>query len=267
MRKSKLRQQIDRYCQHNHRGSFKTRKHRHFVLHKMVRDLFYTQHVPAKWHAINREQIQCLVAHWHKEKRSPSTVMKYMAIIREFFHHIEHEIPGISNQELGLKSAKTQLKKIQFSLEALDKISNPIAKMLLELQIYFGLTFSESIRLVPDIHLQEKSIWATRDLATNSHDRMIPIITDKQWLIIEAFKKFCPITNLLTTYSYHGVRSIYRTEMATIGLSSSKSYRYIYAKNRYVELCESLPSYKARQTLMREMGIRSRRSIWAYLHE
>ena len=45
MRKSQLRQQVDQYCKHNHTGSFRTKKHRHFVLHKMVRDLYHIGHV------------------------------------------------------------------------------------------------------------------------------------------------------------------------------------------------------------------------------
>lgn len=54
MRKSYLREQVDNYCRQNHHGSHRARKHRHFVLHKMIRDLFHLGCIPPKWHALTR---------------------------------------------------------------------------------------------------------------------------------------------------------------------------------------------------------------------
>lgn len=85
MRKSQLRQQVDQYCKHNHTGSFRAKKHRHFVLHKMIRDLYHIGHVPPKWHTVTHDHMVQLVAHWQKEEIKPKTIMKYMTIIRRFF--------------------------------------------------------------------------------------------------------------------------------------------------------------------------------------
>jgi hypothetical protein len=266
MRKSNLRQHVDNYCRYDHTGSFRSRKHRHFVLHKMIRDLFHIGFVPPKWHAITRDDIQQLVMYWQKEKIKPSTIMKYMRVIRDFFEKIEHKIPAISNRDLGIKRCKIPAKNVLFSNDILDKISDTIAKILLEFQVYFGLTVSEALRLSPEINLQENSLWITRDIATNSHDRMIPIRNNKQLEIIKSFLILCPEQNLISTYGYHPVRHIYNTALKAKGLPSSKSYRSLYAKNNYEELSKILTAYLTKQTIMREMGLRSRRTLWTYLN-
>lgn len=268
MRKNQLRLQIDYYCRNDHTGSHQSRKHRYFVLHKMIRDLHSIGHVPPKWHAVTEEHIQQLVKHWQqKEQLNTSTLMKYLTIIRNFFKKIEHELPGISNQELGLKRCKCSLKVAPQSIHRFDNLTNPIAKLLLELQVYFGLTLSEAMRLCPNIHLQDNFLWVTRDIAKNSLDRMIPIRIDKQLEIIQLFQTHCKKQNLILTHGYHTVRNTYSLELNEIGLPSSKGYRYLYAKNTYSELCKALSPYLAKQTLMREMGLQSRRTLWSYLNE
>ncbi len=266
MRKSHLRQQVDNYCHHDHSGSYRSRKHRQFVLHKMIRDLFHIGSVPPKWHGITRDDIQRLIFHWQQENGKPATIMKYMTVVRDFFQKIEHKIPEISNKNLGITKQKCPAKPVRLSKDFLDKLSNPIAKILIEFQVYFGLTLSEAMRLRLDVQLQENSIWITRDIATNSLDRMIPVRKDKQLEIIKSFLILCPEQNLISTYGYHPVRHAYNTELKAKGLPLSKSYRSLYARNIHSELIKVLTAYLTKQTIMREMGLRSRRTLWAYLN-
>ena len=267
MRKNQLRQQVDQYCYHDHTGSFRAKKHRHFVLHKMIRDLYHIGHVPPKWHAVTHDHIVQLVAHWQKEEINPKTIMKYMTVIRRFFQSIDHSIRNISNQHLGIKSTQLRAKTILFSNNHLEILKNPIAKIVLEFQIYFGLTLSEAMRLNPAIHIQENALWITRDIATNSHDRRIPVRNDRQAEVIISLQKLCKEESLILTFGYHSVRGAYNHEMKKIGLSSSKSYRCFYAKSLYPELNQILSPYLAKQTVMREMGLQSRRTLWSYLNE
>lgn len=267
MRKNQLRQQVDHYCHHDHTGSYRARKHRHFVLHKMIRDLFHIGHVPPKWHAVTHEHIQRLVTHWQKEQLKPSTIMKYMTIIRDFFQKIEHIIPNISNQSMGIKNQKRSTTKIHLSEDISAQLANPIAKILFELQIHFGLTLSEAMRLCPTIHVQEYELWITRDIATNSHDRTIPFRNEAQIEAKNSLSSLCREQSLILTYGYHSVRGVYSNELKAIEAPSSKSYRGIYAKNMYPELSQTLSPYLAKQTIMREMGLRSRRTLWSYLNE
>lgn len=268
MRKSELRKQVDNYCRHCHSGSYRNKKHRYFVLHKIIRDLFHIGPVPAKWHALTRAHIQQLISHWKKENRKPATIMKYMTVMRNFLQDIEHFIDDIGNPSLGIIRQKYHKKSTLIIQNTSQKIANPLAKILFEFQVNFGLTFSEAMRLCPDIHIQDNALWITRDIASNSQDRLIPLRSDKQAKVIQSFLILCKQEhNLMATYGYHALRHIYTSELKTAKLAPSKTYRYLYAKNLHAELGKTLSRYRTQQTIMREMGLRSRRTLWGYLHE
>ena len=91
-----------------------------------------------------------------------------MTVIRQFLKRIDHPISGIDNKNLGLSRQISYKKLITVSPSILQKISEPIPKILLELQIHFGLTNSEAMRLLPDIHIRDNSLWITREIASNS---------------------------------------------------------------------------------------------------
>ncbi|HFL2715798.1 TPA: hypothetical protein ACGWTM_002986 [Legionella pneumophila] len=267
MRKDKLRQKVDSFCRNDHSGSHRTRKHRYFVLHKVIRDLFYTGHIPPKWHALTLDDIKHLVLYWQKKGIKPSTIMKYMTIVRDFLEKIEHRIPDISNQQLGLVHLKRKIQIILLPDNLNEKLDSPIAKILIELQIYFGLTLSEAMRLCPSTNIQENALWITREIATNSQDRMIPVRNDIQNRVKQSFLNLCQENNLIVTYGYPCVLNAYKSELKAIQIPSLKSYRYHYARNLYPDLIQVTSPYIAKQTIMREMGISSRRTLWSYLNE
>lgn len=268
MRKSLLRQQVDNHLRHDHIGSYREKKHRYFVLHKIVRDLYHIECVPAKWHALTHEHIQQLVEHWNLSKLKPSTIMKYMTVFRRFLQKIDHQIHGIDNKNLGIINHRPLSKTTHLAADIVLKFSNPTAKILFEFQTIFGLSLSEAIRLVPDIHIQENHVWITRDIATNSQDRLIPIRHEKQTRLIDSFLIMCdPNKNLMSTLGYHHVRESYSTQLKLLELAPSKTYRYLYARTLHQELSHILPNYLVNQTIMREMGIQTRMTLWNYLNE
>lgn len=268
MRKSQLRQQIDNHLRHDHTGSSREKKHRYFVLHKIVRDLYHIECVPVKWHALTSADIQRLVAHWKSNQLKPSTIMKYMTVFRRFLQKIDHTIHDIDNQSLEIINHMPPSKTTHFTADILSRFSNPIATLLFEFQISFGLTLSEAMRLTPDIHIQENHVWVTRDIATNSQDRLIPIRHEKQTRLIDSFLMMCNASmNLISTLGYHHVRESYSTQLKVLGLASSKTYRYLYARTLHQELSAILPNYLVNQTIMREMGIQTRMTLWSYLNE
>ena len=268
MRKSQLRQHLDNHLRHDHTGAFRARKHRYFVLHKIVRDLYHIECVPGKWHALTCEHIQRLVSHWKSTQLKPSTIMKYMTVLRGFLYKIDHTIHCIDNQSLGIINRRSPKKIIQPQAEIVAKFTNHIARLLFEFQTCFGLTLSEAMRLTPNIHIKVDHIWITRDIATNSQDRLTPIRNEDQTRIINSFLTICnQKKNLIATCGYHHVREAYRTQLTSLGLATAKSYRYLYAKNLHQELRPILSNYLLNQTIMREMGIQTRMTLWSYLNE
>ena len=268
MRKSQLREHLDNHLRHDHIGSFRAKKHRHFVLHKIIRDLYHIESVPGKWHALTSEQIQRLIAHWTSTHLKPSTIMKYMTVLRDFLYKIDHTIDGIDNQNLGIINRRSSKKTIQPQAVIVETFTNPVARLLFEFQTCFGLTLSEAKLLVPTIHIKEHHLWITRDIASNSQDRLIPIRFDDQTRIIGSFLTMCtPNKSLTATLGYHHVREAYSSQLISLGMAASRTYRYFYARCLHQELSHLAPNYLLNQTIMREMGIQTRMTLWSYLHE
>ncbi|KTD56759.1 hypothetical protein Lsan_2919 [Legionella santicrucis] len=267
MRKNHLRQFVDNYCRQVHTGSHHSKKHRHYVLHKVIHDLFHIEKVPTKWYGVTTQNIRELVCHWQKEKKSPSTIMKYLTVLRRFFTDIKHLINGIDNHSLGVIHDK-KITKTNNTHHIGVNLSNPIAKCLYELQTHFGLTLSEAMRINPETHLEEYAICITRDIATNSRDRIIPVRVDMQSTTLNEFQSLCVHgKSLIGIHGYAPLRHYYSTALKAVGAPTTKSYRPFYAKMIYNELIKAFPSYQSKQIIMREMGLHSRRTLWGYLNE
>jgi hypothetical protein len=256
MRTNTLRRLANNQLSNDHRGTHRDKQHRHFVIHKVIHDLFVLNIPPAQWHGLHQSHILTLVAHWKKRGIKSTTIMKYMTVLRYFLQQINHTIESIDNASLGLSKPIYKTNHVA----TIPTITHPIVSTLFQLQTEFGLTFSEAIRLTPDIHLKTDALWITRDIAFNSKDRMIPIRNQRQIQTLKSLNAcISSMQNLMSAIGYHAICHLYRTEMHKFGVSSKQSYRYLYAK--------SLSSYLGKETIMFEMGIQSPITLRNYLHE
>ena len=265
MRKHSLRQEANIYLT-SRRGSPRARKYRSYVILKMINDLFIAGNVPPHWKAINNTHIQLLVNHWHKQKIKPSTMMNYMTIIRTFLLAMGNCSTGIDNQNLEIAIQKSTKKPI--SLERWQKICDPIAKLLLNLQIHFGLTLSEAMSLIPGVHVQESHLWLTREITFNSMDRIVPIRSAVQVSIINEFNLLTQ--NQHTLIEVHGYRAlcfIWHKALKALRIPAKRSCRYLYAQLTYQQLISTQGKDKVTKLLMDELGIKSRTTLWGYLRE
>lgn len=268
MRKSQLRESANLYLSEDNRGSYRDKTYRRFVLQKVIDDLFTINNVPPKWHALNKAHLEQLIAYWKRKNITSATIMKYMTVIRCFLQSIGHHLLGINNQNLGLSRLIKSRKTAPVSHELVQNISNLIAKLLLNLQIYFGLTLSEAMRLLPDVHIQENAIWLTREITSNSQDRTIPLRSDRQKIILQELTALTGQEHsLISSQGYDTVRHAYRQGLASIKLPPRKSYRYLYAQMMHEQFSPLLRNYELILLLMREMGLQSRVTLWGYLNE
>ena len=265
MRKHSLRQEANVYLT-SHRGSPRARKYRSYVILKMINDLFITGKVPPHWKAINNTHLQLLVNHWHKQKIKPSTMMNYMTIIRTFLIAMGNCSTGIDNQSLGITIQKSTKKPI--SLERWQKISDPMAKLLLNLQIHFGLTLSEAMSLIPGVHVQESHLWLTREMTFNSMDRIVPIRSAVQIGIINEFNLLTH--NQHTLIDEHGYRAlcfIWHKALKKLRIPVKRSCRYLYARLTYQQLISTKGKDDVTKLLMDELGLKSHTTLRGYLRE
>jgi len=268
MQKKSLRQTANHYIQNNRSGCLRDKKQRHYVIHKVIDDLFMLGNVPQAWEALKSEDFHKLVRHWQKRKIRPATMMKHMTIIRKFLMSLGYEVSALENKHLGIIKKTPQQKKIEVSQETLQKADNPIAQVLLGLQIHFGLSLSEAMRMVPSIHIQEHQLWLTREITFNNEDRCVPFQSTEQQKILNELAELTKThKNLIESQGYDAVLFAWREALRALKLPPRKAYRYVYAHLRQKQLIMTLSHYKTTLTIMDEMGLKSRTTLWGYLRE
>ena len=268
MRKNSLRQTANRYFQTNNCGSPRDKKQRHYVIHKMIDDLFTLGAVPPKWQRLTQEQLQLLIQLWHKRKINPATMLKHMTVIRGFLKKIGHQGITMDNKSFGIVRKIDLKKKPAITPDIWQKTSILIGRVLLGLQIHFSLTLSEAMRLVPDIHIQQQTLWLTREITFNSLDRLIPFRSETQTELLNELKRLTPSNqSIITTHGYEVVRYQFRNALQELKLPPLKSYRYLYAHQLQQQLSPTLGHYRLSLLIMDEMGLKSRTTLWSYLRE
>jgi hypothetical protein len=268
MRKQSLRQTANRYLKTDNRGSFKDKQHRAFVINKMIDDLFAAGDVPSSWSALKTTHFQKLIQLWQKKKVNPATMMDHMTTIRRFLISIECPLPGIDNKSLGLVRQRkfSKVKKLQADLWI--AMSEAVARLIMSMQTQFGLTFNEAINLTPDIHVKENMLWITRDITFNSEDRTIPLRNELQKMVLDELMKHTQgYQSLVQIHGYHTIRRRWHEALKSQKLSTNKTYRYLYAQYLIKELTPALGNYHTCWLIRDEMGIKSRNTLWFYLHE
>ncbi len=192
--------------------------------------------------------------------------MNHMVIVRNFLMSMGYDTSTLTNQKLGLSKNVKGQKQLKINPSILEQVHYPIARVLLSFQMHFGLTLSEAMRIVPSIHIQGHQLWPTREITFNSEDRFVPIQTSEQKKVL---KELTEITeahkNLIKNHGYDTIRFMWREALCTLNLPAQKSYRHVYANLRLKALISTLTHYKATLTIMDEMGIKSRTTLWGYL--
>ncbi|HAU1874566.1 TPA: hypothetical protein ACF5XO_000689 [Legionella pneumophila] len=268
MRKNSLRQIACQYLDHDNSGSPRGKKYRRFVILRMIEDLFVLGLAPSNWPGLTSIQLQQLIQYWHKKKVKPSTLMNYMTIIRKFLCHVGHKAENIDNLSLGLQTKKIKKKAQKSPTDLLEKINDPVAKVLLGFQIHFGLTLSEAMRILPGVHIQKNELLLTREITFNSKDRKIPIRSEAQIKLIKDFNLLTQGNGcLITTNGYRAICFSWQKTMKSLRLSGKKCWRYLYAQQLNSQLSSQISHYRLSLLIMDEMGLKSRTTLWSYLNE
>jgi hypothetical protein len=177
-----------------------------------------------------------------------------------------HEVTSLENKQLGITKKIPPPRKINITPEIVHKKNNAIARVLLGLQIHFGLTLSEAMRMVPSIHIQEHQLWLTREITFNHEDRCVPFQTTEQTKILDELNQLTASNqSLIETHGYDAVLFAWRDALRALKLLPRKAYRYAYAQFRQKQLLTTLSQYKTTLTIMDEMGLKSRTTLWGYL--
>ncbi len=148
-RKKILIETVEQYLIRDNQSTLTNRQYRYYVLLKIIDDFYLTKTVPVSWYALTTLHVHSLLQVWRNKNLKDSTMMNYLVCLRYFLKKISHEVPGIDNQSLGLSKKRNDIKPAVNSETILTAIKEPIAFLLLGLQIRFGLTLQEAMHLVP----------------------------------------------------------------------------------------------------------------------
>lgn len=103
------------------------------------------------------------------------------------------------------------------------------------LQTEFGLTFQEAIYIKPEIHMQEDSLWITRDISFNSIDRTIPIRNETQKSILDEIKEITSGKTIAESNGCEETKFAWRKELKKMPYRLI-NHGVIYMQNRCIAI-------------------------------
>jgi hypothetical protein len=267
-RKQTLINTVKQHLERDNQGLLKTRQHRLFAMTRIVHDLFSTGIVPQNWHLLKTKDIHALVAFWQKKGLKAATIMNYLIHFRYFLNKINHPLDNIDNQSLNLSKIRNPVKPTINEDALLQAINEPIAYVLFALQVKFGLTLLEAMRLKPDVHVLENELWVTREISTNHKDRLIPIISEEQKTLLIQFNTVTEGNKCLEEqFGDRHLRLAYKFALSTLQLPTNLNYRYVYAKARFTQLHKSQSKREAKSMVFEETHINKTNPLWTNIHE
>ncbi|HAT2147265.1 phage integrase N-terminal domain-containing protein [Legionella pneumophila] len=253
-----LRQQAVLLMKTNKDGTYKERQRRAFVLEKMLNALYALKHTPASWQDLDAQHIHSVVKRWKDKRIKPSTIMRYMTIIRKVLVDLGCQVHYIDNKSLLLSRPKPRKKRIKISSALWQSLINPAVRLIMALQIHFGLTFQEAIHFKTSEHVKHGYLWIA--------ERIIPICTEEQQAILHELEQLITEKqSLIKKYGQQYIRISWHSALKRHKLPSNRSWRYWYAKQRLVSLLPEVGYTEACLTIRQEMGIKSRNTLNLYL--
>ncbi len=271
-RKSILIKQCQSYTMGNRRGSPRMRRERKRVLYALVNDLIYLGIAPPSFEKLNITILQSLVDFWQSKSLSTITISNRIGILRKFVQSTYVDTIFPDNAELGIlyKPRVTNQPRLALPIIAIyENINSPITKLIIDLQINFGLTKMEAIRMnLMNAGKNVNKIYIDRKIAWNNHDRYIPICTKKQRLILNTHKELLGSHDCIAKIATEQEVSIYyKIDCALKKIPHDFPYRSHYAKYRFNCLSKTLAENVTINRLKNELGIMSNKKMKGLLYD
>jgi site-specific recombinase XerC len=181
-----------------------------------------------------------VVAQWIEKGLSAGTLKNRMSNIRfswESLNKIE-KLP--SNDELGIERRSYTPKFNRAPINPdFTEVTNPYARISLELQRVFGLRREESIKIKPYIADKGDTLQLLPSWCKGNRGRFAPIRTEEQRHWLEEAKKLAQQKDcslIPKGKKFIQQRYIYDQQVRKIALKHPHGLRHAYAQKRYKEL-------------------------------
>ncbi len=265
-RKFTLQQKSRALLNKQKHGSLATKREHQRVMYTIISDLARLKCLPESFEKLTSEHVEKLVHFWQDKGLSTATIGNKLGILRRFNHAAKLNVEIPNNQTLNnIKPSPTPL-KIPIPDRYQEKIYHPITRSLIDLQVHFGLTKLEAIRLNPYATYVDHTLLIHRNIAHNQQDRMIPVITKAQERCLNDREIIAKESHLLKRDNLNALMSqLYRAECQDAGIHPKTPFRKCYAQSRLATLQHTLDEPRALLTLCDEMGFSAPRKLLGLL--
>ena len=247
-------------------GAPRFRRVRQNVLTHIVNNLVSLRICPAYFSDVNTTHLTQLIAYWHKNGNSISTIRNKVSILKWFLEYkgLQPNFPTLKKMNIIRHSPK-----VQPCLDATlaDRVFHPFVKSILLLQFEFGLTRLESMRIDINAAQKKDTLYIERKIAYNSKDRYLSIMSISQKKAVSERQKLTQhVKTLLNIIPEKVLLGMYNGELYHCGVKTRVDIRHFYARNKLAELEHKHVDKKtAYKTLAEDLGFSSRRRLVSFL--
>ncbi len=236
-----LNYQLKQLCQRNRDGSFATQRDRERILDQIANQLqgWGYRHMSAA--SLRSKHVERLVENWMASDLAVGTIKNRMAQLRWWAEKIgrqqvlahDNAHYGIGNRQFVTNASKARA----LTPSDLSKVTDPYARMSLQLQSAFGLRRGESIKIRPE-WADRGDTLALRDSWTKGgRGREIPIRKEEQRRVLNEAKALAGHGSLIPADKTY-VEQLRRFEVQcrNAGIHRVHGHRHHYAQTRYREI-------------------------------
>ncbi len=267
-KKFNLQQKSQNIFQRQKNGSPATKLEQQRVMNTIIEDLDRLRRLPRDFRLITPNDIEHLVNCWKKRSLSTATITNKLGVLRRLNQLADLNLNIPSNKELNSIKTSTTPLNMAIPKDYEKNIFHPLTKSVIALQLHFGLTKLEAIRLNSTCACVNNILLIERTIAHNKKDRTIPITTKIQIETINERNRLIqtsPLLKLQTSDSVTQINRLYMAECCHADISPKTPFRKHYAQTRLKLLEETQDKQSALLTLCLEMGFCAPRKMLGLL--
>ena len=244
---SNLKYQLKVLMDRNQEGSFGVKAERKKVLFLIAGQLKEGGYRWSDPKSVKPKHVSHLIERWKAEGLSVSTIKNRMAHIRWWTEKVGKAsmLPKSNNganQAISLDIEKrcyvpTENKAKMLDMEKLDKVSDPLVKLSLQLQAAFGMRREEAIKFSPSFSDRGEKLVMKASWCKGGRSREIPIRTERQRELLREVHRVAAKGSLIRRdRNYVQQLKSYERQTSLAGLNKNHGLRHMYAQDRYYEL-------------------------------
>jgi len=236
-----LNYELKQLCARNRDGSFATQADRERILTLVANQLRQMGFVNMQAQSLKPKHVEKLVERWTAEGLSTGTVKNRMTELRWWAEKIgKANVVAKSNDAYGIADRRyvTNVSKArQLTSGDLARVTDPYARVSLQLQAAFGLRREESLKIQPGWADRGDTLVLKDSWTKGGRSRAIPIRHAEQRHVLDEAKRVAGRGSLIPadrSYVQQLRRFEYQCDRA--GIHRVHGHRHQYAQERYLEL-------------------------------